>query len=449
MSKHNSVSIICVLFIITLRYATIAQVVPVKWDAFTKANPTDSLSLMERAILLNANKYALTSWYNDDKKFGSQTNNYLDLGGIDEHNIRPVGSEALALAVSLKTNAYDEQVTGISKSKATGICLKLIRSVARHHKANEPGGWGEAWQSALWAAYNGAAGYIMWNELVADDKNYVQKMVEFEANRLNNYTVPYMRDKAGKVLIKGDSKSEENSWNAMIFHVALAMMPKHPNAKIWSDKNIELLLSANVRPQDVNSREEFNGKVLGEIVKGSNLNENGTITNHDRIHPDYMACVSQPFFNVLMFALAQKPAPKAAFYNADVIYKTMMDFKFPSPPYLKPGGSIYIEGTANVYYPETNDWGQGRKMHFALMDCEMAAFKLDKGRSHSGNYWEAYHARAVLNMQKRSTDGQTYQAVNEDTYKSREEWIAIHAAQAWLTKWLTAQHKFKVTNKAY
>lgn len=449
MIKRAFVFIFCLLSLVTRVFQSAGQVVPIKWKAFHKPGPSDSLSLMERDILLNAVKYGLTTWYNDDKKFDSQTGAYLDFGGIGEYNIRPAAAEAQAIAIAIKTNIYDERLTGVSKSRAIEILLKLIGSEAYHHKVNSKGGWGDHWQSALWSAYVGTAGWLMWDELSATDKEYVQKMVEFEANRLNNYVVPYMQDKNGKVIFKGDSKSEENSWNATILHLALAMMPKHPNAKLWMNKNIELMLSANIRPQDIYSDQVFNGRKLSIIAQGSNYNADGTVTNHGRIHPDYMACTSHTFFNALVFALARKATPKAAFFNADIIYQAMSGHEFTAPPYLQPGGTIYKEGTGDIYYPVANDWGTSRRMQFALMDCQMSAFKMDKTSKHQGTYWEALHAGVVLDMQKRGSDGRTYQTPKEDTYKSREEWVAILAGQTWLTKWLLAQHKFKVTNKAY
>jgi hypothetical protein len=79
----------------------------------------------------------------------------------------------------------------------------------------------------------------------------------------------------------------------------------------------------------------------------------------------------------------------------------------------------------------------------------MHAFGKDSLASHNGAYWEPLHAREVLTMQQRSADGRTYQSIAEDTYKGREEWVAIQAAQAWLTKWLLHQQKPLITNKPY
>lgn len=447
--RYSATCIYCLIILIISPFYGSSQVKLIDWANFKKGSPTDSLSLSERDILLNTNKYALTTWYNDVKKFNVQSNDYLDLGGNDEHNIRAIGSEAFALAVAIKTGIYDESITHVPLKKATGITIKLIRSASYKHQSNSNNGWGDHWQRALWAAYTGAAAWMMWDELDPQDRMYVQKMIEHEANRLNNYKVPYLRDKAGNFLSEGNSRSEENSWESMILQVAVAMMPHHMNKKIWMNKNIELMLSASAMPEDVNSNKKFHGKKLKDILNGSNYNEDGTVTNHSRIHPDYMACTSQTFFNALMFSLAEQPTPKAAFFNTDIIYRTMVDHQFKSPPYNAPGGTIYISGSSDIYYPQVNDWGENRRMHFALMDCQMSAFGMDKLASKNGKYWESYHALEVSRMQKRNTDGRTYQDSKEDTYKGREEWVAMHAAQAYLTKWIMHQKKFSVSNKKY
>src|SRR5690606_2180898 len=103
-----------------------AQVSPVDWAAFKRENPSDSLSLIAREILLNANRYALTTWYRDIKHFDRQDRGYLELDGIGEHNIRAIGSEAFALAVSLRTGIYDPEHTGVSSQEALRIAVSLV-----------------------------------------------------------------------------------------------------------------------------------------------------------------------------------------------------------------------------------------------------------------------------------------------------------------------------------
>jgi len=253
------------------------------------------------------------------------------------------------------------------------------------------------------------------------------------------------------VVFRGDSKAEENAWNSSLLQLATAMMPNHPNWDMWMEKNVELMISSYARPSDLTSSLVLHGKPVSAWLNGSNANEDGTVINHSRIHPDYMQSITQLFNAPLLYTLAGMETPKAAFFNADLIYSALVDKEFAHPPFNEPGGTIYMTGTADIYYPQGNDWGTHRRMHFAYMDGVASAFGLDAKATKKGDYWEPYHAQMVLDMQQRPghTDGRTYDTKEEDVYHGREEWVAQFAGRAYLTKWIMKQGKYAETNQAY
>jgi hypothetical protein len=444
--------ILIVCFAISPLKAQVAnnKAVPIKWSSFNKANPIDQNSLRTLKILLNTNKYALTTWW-QNKGFAAQSDKYLTFGGLKEPNIRPSASEALALAISIKTGAYDPAITGVSLKDAKAMAIKLTTSLAYQHKVNMAQGWGDEWQSAFWAYLAGTAGYMLWNDMTATDQEYIRKMIEYEANRFNDYAVPYYRNKAGTIISPGDTKAEENAWNSSLLQLATAMMPNHLNWHKWMNKNIELMISSYSRPSDLNNSTMLHGKKVSDWLNGSNADEDGTVVNHSRIHPDYLISITQLFNAPLLYTLAGMPTPKAAFFNADIAYRALVDLKFNSPPFKSPGGTIYIPKSANVFYPQGNDWGTHRRLHFAYMDATATAFKFDNLASLKGSYWEPYHAQIALDMQNRPghTDGHTYETKAEDTYAGREEWVAQFAGRMYLTKWIMQQNKYQQTNKTY
>src|SRR6476620_3382209 len=191
-------------------------VVPINWSVLNKGLPTDANSVRMGSILNNTNRYALTTWYTAKGYASSsqQAANYLDFGGVAETHIRPVASEAFGLAVSLKTGLYNPSVTGVDL-----------------HSAETKGA-----KTALWAAYAGLAGWLMWDDpyLSATDRQNIRQLVEYEANRLIGYQVPYYQNAAGNIVYPGDSKAEENAWNAMLLETAVNMMPNHPNVAAWT-----------------------------------------------------------------------------------------------------------------------------------------------------------------------------------------------------------------------
>lgn len=432
------------------------NVVPIAWSAFVSTLPSDADSARARSVLLNANKYAVTTWYNTSKNFDAQSGTYLDFGGTGETAIRPSASQAISLAISLKLNAYSSTATGVSEASAKAITLKLVRSLAYRHLSNTSGGWGNEWQSALWAHYAGTAGWLMWADLSATDREYVRKMVEYEANRFIGYQTPYYRNTGGTILTPGDSKAEENSWNAMVLQLATSMMPAHPNYRAWLHKEVELMMSAFARPADLGSTTSYNGAPFSWWLNGSNAENDHMVVNHSRIHPDYTMTVTQNLNAILVAAMAGVPAPQAARANTAGTYDALVDLSFTAgasyagtnTSIYSPGGSIFIRNSANLYFPQGNDWGTNRRMNSALMDAMARAFGLDGAASVKATVWEPLHMQRVLDDQSRGTDGRTYQAAGEDTYAGREEWVAALAARAWWTKWVAAKGAGSTSNAA-
>jgi F5/8 type C domain-containing protein/alpha-galactosidase-like protein len=427
-------------------------VVPITWRDFDRDLPRDAQSERVRRIMLNANKYALTTWF--PAKYGSQTGDYLDLGGTAEPNVRPPGSEALALATSLATGAYDPAVAGFSREQAERVAEKLVTSIAYRHKTNSAGGWGEHWQSALWAFNAAFAGWLLWDDLDATDREYVRRMVVAEADRFLDYPVPYYADPDGTVNTPGDSKAEENAWNAAFVNLAVSMLPRHPNRAVWQDKALELMISSYSRPSDQLRETVVNGKELSSWLHGSNIFEDGTLVNHSRIHPDYFTSIANISGAPLAYGLAGLPTPKAAFFNADLVYDALADHQFAAPPYAAPGGTIYLrdaqgKATSAIYYPQSNDWGTSRQLHFLMLDTLADVFDLDHRSALPARDWAAAHATRALEMQARFTDGRTYGAGSEDTYAGREEWVALLAGRSYLTHWLDHNARLTVTNRAY
>ncbi|WML41217.1 cell wall-binding repeat-containing protein [Neobacillus sp. OS1-2] len=442
--------IIIALFPIRVAEASsTTDVVPINWNLFDKGNPDDENAQRIEKILLNTNKYGLTTWWDSYKNFDLQKNPYLSFGGKLENEIRHPAAMSLGLATSFAFNIYNPSSTNVSEEEAKEKTLKLISSLAYRHKANIAGGWGDQWQSAHWAYFTGFAGWLMWDELSAVNREYVQKMVEYEANRFNDYFVPYMKTTDGDILYPGDTKAEENAWNAQLLQLATAMMPNHPNRDSWMEKNIDLMISSAAIPSDTNNETVINGQSIKDWIRGSNVNEDGTVINQGYIHPDYMEFITFNNSAALHYTLANMSTPNAAFFNSDLVYKSLVNRNFESPPFDAPGGAIYREDSSDIYYPQGNYWGNGRRMQFATLDIFANAFHFDSTLDKDGAYWEPLHAQKVLDMQNRHSDGHTYADNSEDIYTGKEEWVAHHAAWAWIAKWVAQSGKFHTTNASF
>lgn len=444
------------------------DVVAIDWGSFDGLLPDDENAFRMRAILVNSNRYALTTWYEVEEDFDAQDGEHLDLGGTDEHDIRPVASEAFALAVSLRLGTYDADMTGVSIDDAEQIAIRLLGSVAASHRSNTDDGWGGGWQTALWAAYAGTAGWLLWDALSPDDAGNVARMVQSEAQRLVGYQVPYFRDSNDAILSSGDSKAEENAWNAQLLYLAVNMMPDHAQAPAWEYKAAELAVSSYARPDDLVAARRVNGRPLAQWLHGSNANADGMVINHDIVHPDYIVTASYTASAPLWYGMRRQPTPSAMFAGTAAAYAALSEVVWePWSTYSgtscvistcncddsllceasDPGGTIYVPGSADIYFPHGNDWGSGRRMNFAMFDALAHDFQLDTNLAVKARSWEAVHAQAVLDQQFESSDRRAYTTDDADIYQGREEWVAVHAAMAWFSKYVAAQGAYARTDR--
>ena len=430
---------------------------PINWASFTRGRPTYSAALDLEKATLNANKYMLTTWWNNVKNYDAQNGTYLNFGGVSEHYIRHPGAAAVGLAVSLKTGIYDPGYTGVSVENAKAKTLKLIRSLAYRHRATSSSGWGRNWQSALWAHKTGFAAWLLWDELSVTDRANILAMLEYEANRFVGYQTPYYRDPSGKVLSEGDTKAEENAWNASLLHLALTMIPEHPARYAWAYKNAELKLSSYAQPSDLNSADLLHGRPVRDWLYGSNAYDDGIVINHKIVHPDYMAAIEHHLEGAIVSSLARNPTPAAALYNTDATYKALVDLNFPegssypdtSVSARAPGGTMYVDGSSALYYPQGNGWGTDRVIPYVLLDALAASFKFDTLVSQKANYWADLHTGKLLEQQARHSDGHTYATAQEDKYKGREAYVNEFVALAYLSRWLVHHNAFSLSNDTY
>ena len=145
------------------------------------------------------------------------------------------------------------------------------------------------------------------------------------------------------------------------------MMPKHKNAKIWKESAIALSLAAFSRPGDLTKKQSINGINVALRLPGTNANEDGTVTNHGIVNPDYTQNVQHLWWAATLLRAAKIPVPEAFFYNADIVYRALSVVEFSSPPYAAPGGTVY-KPLGQIYYPMGISWGVRRPATFVGVD---------------------------------------------------------------------------------
>ena len=412
-------------------------VVPIRWERFTPKDPLNEDTRTAAQLLLNSVRYNL-SWVTAALKEAPEGDRYL-ITDMNEPGVRPPASAAFGIATVIATGIYDEKICGMPKDRATACVLKIIKGDAAVHKVNGDAkkGWGDEWQSAVWAALAGNAGWFLWEDVDHPTRRMLAAMIEYEADRFirPGYAVPYWNGKGG------DTKAEENAWNAMLLQLAVAMMPQHPHVPQWKKIASELMISAFAREQDMKSNTTvIDGRPVKDWLKGYNIRDDGALLNHNIVHCDYMTTFSMNLRSFLVQSLAGQPVPQSADFNAAVVYRSLVEQKWPSPPYKAPGGTMYVPGKVEVYYPEGTDWSNYRFDIFYWIDSYAHLFGWDKTLSHPAGDWMRLRAGRILEMQARHPDRRMFAKGEFDTYRGSEQMTCWVLADTFLLHWLSKSH---------
>lgn len=328
---------------------------------------------------------------------------YLD-NNHAENSIRPISHAVYCISTSLFFDYYDENIVGITKDQAYDMCIVLLRSVVNLHESNFFLGWGKTWQSALWTENLGIGAWLMWDRLDLATQKSVSKMIIEEANNiLFNYRIPYYKDLQGNILSLGDTKAEEIAWNTKILALASEMFPEHRNAERWRFKLKDMLISATVRPVDL----ENNSLLIQEYsVQGTNINNDGTVINHGLHHVDYMTTILEEYGDSLVvYLLSGRIPPKEISFNLDKIYNALVTVDLGEFEKSKKGKHFYnVDSVGNplqeVIMPEINDWGGNWYANYYLADVIAEKLELDSelDSRYKAHVWGKLHLKRIKAM---------------------------------------------------
>ena len=195
-------------------------------------------------------------------------------------------------------------------------------------------------------------------------------------------------------------------------------------------KNVELQISAYATPEDINKDTVVDGVKLNQILKGSNMNSNGTVINHNILHPDYMTAFMHNAINVWIYELAGRNGLQSSLYNGAIIYNALTELQFNGKTMYQKSN----DGKASslIYFPEGNDWGGKRQANYWLMDVVAYLYGWDHKSSVKAIEWATVRNTEMIHMINRDVTGQYYQDIKEDKFPSREEWFGSHIMWGYL-----------------
>lgn len=342
------------------------------------------------------------------------------LPSTTEAGVRPPAAAALGLAAALAAGVHDEAATSTTTDQARARAVELVAAVAGAHRTSTVGGWGAGWQTALWAYLAGAAGWLLWAHLDAPTRARVLGMITDEADRIATLAPPVWTATDGTVLTPGDSKAEENAWNASVLALAALVAPVHPQVTTWTTALVTWAVSAHATRADVLAPVTVNG-LSTATLPGWNVFDDGTVVNHDLIHPDYMVAAAASLWGAQgLYGAGDALWPVAGTYGAHRVYAALHHVHWDTRgPIYQPDGT--------VLYPQGTDWGTLR--YADKIAADVIAWRYGWGGPNARTAALA-HLQLQADLQARTSTGATYVTPTEDLYPGREQWVAHHLAHA-------------------
>ena len=145
------------------------------------------------------------------------------------------------------------------------------------------------WESSLWAFSVAYSAFFQWDKLDAGARRCVENLLKAECNYELQRTIP-----VGYV---GDSKAEENGWEADILAATLGLFPNDSLAPQWFERLRSFAVNSYSQVSDAHNHTvidpHFDAKTIADLYLGPNLYDDYTLQNHNFFHTSYQNVVIQ------------------------------------------------------------------------------------------------------------------------------------------------------------
>ena len=126
-------------------------------------------------------------------------------------------------------------------------------------------------------------------DLSDTQKNYIYKLLKAECNYELGRTIP--------TGYSGDTKAEENGWEADILAATLGLFPNDDLAEQWYNRLREFAINSYSQKDDATDNTvidpAYDTKTVKDLYKGKNLYDDYTLQNHNYFHTSYQNVVIQ------------------------------------------------------------------------------------------------------------------------------------------------------------
>ncbi len=149
--------------------------------------------------------------------------------------------------------------------------------------------WHHVWESSLWAFSLAWSAFFQWDGLAPSQKRWIYNLLKAECwyELLRKVPTGYA----------GDSKAEENGWEAGVLAAAIGLFPDDPLAPFWFRKMRRFAVNCYSHPSDRALTEPldawYNNTSAADLYAGQNLFDDYTLQNHRFFHTSYQNIVIQ------------------------------------------------------------------------------------------------------------------------------------------------------------
>ncbi len=220
----------------------------------------------------------------------------------DERGVRPNADLSMICAFLVKYGR--DKVTlpaGITWNDLESLAKKSLVFAYSTHKANKlkvckgNNYWGSTskndyvWESSLWAMSVAYSAYFQWDKLTDAQKGYIKALLKAECNYELERNIP--------TGFAGDTKAEENGWEADVLAATLGLFPDDELAPRWFARLREFAINSYSHVSDETNTTvidpDYDSTTVADLYKGKNLYDDYTLQNHNLFHTSYQNVVMQ------------------------------------------------------------------------------------------------------------------------------------------------------------
>lgn len=225
-----------------------------------------------------------------------------DTMGSGERGVRPNADLSMVCAFLVKYGKGKVALpSGVTWADLESMARKSLVFAYSTHKANklkvcsDGKYWGSTsaadhvWESSLWAMSVAYSAFFQWDGLSAAQRECVYRLLKAECN--------YELERSIPTGYAGDTKAEENGWEADVLAATLGLFPDDALAPRWFERLREFAINSYSHAGDATDGTVIDpahdGRTVSDLYAGKNLYDDYTLQNHNLFHTSYQNVVMQ------------------------------------------------------------------------------------------------------------------------------------------------------------